>query len=156
MGWLLNYQEQFILIAEESQMEDLTRKLMRIGLDNMLGFVSFKDAQTWGLDIEKVELIDIEGVESIVGDGAVQILDVRNYGEFDEGHIDGADNVFVGTLVDNLDKVNKDKQVVIHCQSGARASIANSLLFRNGFKNVKTYFGGFEEWSNKGNKVAVV
>src|SRR5690606_41410832 len=34
-GWLLNYQEQFILVADDNQMEDLTRKLMRIGLDNI-------------------------------------------------------------------------------------------------------------------------
>src|SRR5690606_35748396 len=38
-GWILNYDEQFILIADKDQMDDLTRKLMRIGLDNILGYV---------------------------------------------------------------------------------------------------------------------
>jgi hydroxyacylglutathione hydrolase len=37
MGWYLNYEEFFVLIAEKDQVEDLTRKLMRIGLDNIQG-----------------------------------------------------------------------------------------------------------------------
>ena len=36
-GWYLTYDEKFILLADESQLDDLTRKLMRIGLDNIIG-----------------------------------------------------------------------------------------------------------------------
>ena len=39
MGWFVTYNEPFILLAAPSQMDDLTRKLMRIGLDNIHGFV---------------------------------------------------------------------------------------------------------------------
>ena len=39
-GWILNYQEQFILVAGAGEVEEITRKLMRIGLDNIYGFVS--------------------------------------------------------------------------------------------------------------------
>lgn len=56
------------------------------------------------------------------------------------------DFVFVGTLPDNLDKLSKDKQIVIHCQSGDRATIAQSLLAKYGFKNVKNYAAGMKEW----------
>jgi hydroxyacylglutathione hydrolase len=52
--------------------------------------------------------------------------------EYKEGHIEGVENIFVGTLPDNLDKVDRNKEVVIHCQSGARAAIAQSILERNG------------------------
>jgi len=40
--------------------------------------------------------------------------------------------------------------VVIHCQSGERASIAYSLLRKNGFDKVKNYSGGMKEWLEKG------
>lgn len=38
-GWFLKYDEQFIILADESKLDDLTRKLMRIGLDNIYGYV---------------------------------------------------------------------------------------------------------------------
>ena len=150
-GWILNYEEEFILVAEDSQMEDLTRKLMRIGLDNVKGYIS--DINSFGIATESSEIIDIETFKSYIGKDGVQIVDVRGESEYKNGHIKGADNVFVGTLADNLDKIDNNKEVVIHCQSGDRASIAQSILEKNGFKDVKNYSAGMKEWKEKGNEV---
>jgi Zn-dependent hydrolases, including glyoxylases len=143
-GWLLNYQEQFILVADDNQIEDLTRKLMRIGLDNIYGYIS--DVNDLGLELETETIIDIEEFKSYISNPDAQIVDVRGYSEYDAYHVEGADNVFVGTLPDNLDKFSKDKQIVIYCQSGDRATIAQSLLAKYGFKNVKNYSAGMKEW----------
>jgi hydroxyacylglutathione hydrolase len=150
-GWILNYQEQFILVAEESEMEDLTRKLMRIGLDNIYGFIS--DVNEPGLELQKADVIDLEEFKALAEKEEVQVVDVRNTTEFNAGHVKGADHVFVGTIEDNLNKIKKDKQVVIHCQSGDRAAVAYSLLRRNGFDQVKNYSAGMKEWKEKGNEV---
>lgn len=150
-GWILNYEEEFILVAEDSQMEDLTRKLMRIGLDNIKGYIS--DINSFGIATESSEIIDIETFKSYICKNDVQIVDVRGESEYKDGHIEGAHNVFVGTLADNLDKIDKSNEVVIHCQSGDRASIAQSILEKNGFKNVKNYSAGMKEWKEKGNEV---
>lgn len=144
-GWLLNYQEQFVLVADEDQIEELTRKLMRIGLDNIYGYISCVD--DLGLDLEVEDIIEMDEFKSYVGRPDVQIVDVRGAAEYEAFHVDGAENVFLGTLTDNLDKISKDKQVVIHCQSGDRATVAQSLLARNGFKNVKNYSAGMKEWT---------
>lgn len=151
MGWVMNYQEQFILVADDDHMEDLTRKLMRIGLDNMLGYIS--DVEATGLELQKADIIDIEMFKMLTGDEETQIVDVRNLSEYNNGHVKGAHHVFVGTLAENLDKIRKDKQVVIHCQAGDRATIAYSLLRKNGFDRVKNYSGGMKEWLEKGNNV---
>ena len=50
-------------------------------------------------------------------------------------------------MPDHLDQFSKDKQIIIHCQSGDRSAIANSILARNGFANVKNYAGGMKEWT---------
>lgn len=144
-GWLLNYQEQFMLIASDAQIENLTRKLMRIGLDNIYGYIS--DVNELGIELKTADVIDINEFKSYIGKDNVQIVDVRGLTEYEAGHIEGADHVFVGTLQDNLDKISKEKQIVIHCQAGDRSSIAYSLLKRNGFENVKNYSGGMKEWS---------
>ncbi|MHA7130630.1 MBL fold metallo-hydrolase [Algoriphagus namhaensis] len=150
-GWFLNYQEQFILVANQSQMDDLTRKLMRIGLDNIYGFV--EDISDLGLDLQTADVIDLEEFKVLAEKDEVQVVDVRNTTEFNAGHVKGADHVFVGTIENNLDKISKDKQVVIHCQSGDRAAIAYSLLRKNGFNQIKNYSGGMKEWKEKGNTV---
>lgn len=147
-GWLLNYQEQFMLVAEEAQMEDLTRKLMRIGLDNIYGYIT--DVNGLGIELQTEDVIGIETFKSYLGKDDVQIVDVRGLTEYEAGHIEGTDHVFVGTLRDNLDKIEKDKQVIIHCQAGDRSAIAYSILAKNGFKNVKNFSGGMKEWLASG------
>lgn len=143
-GWLLDYQQQFILVAEDHKMEDLTRKLMRIGLDNMYGYIS--SVNDLDIDLEQEKIIDMEEFKSYIGDPNVQIVDVRGASEYLEYHVEGAEHIFVGTLTKNLDKFNKDKQIVIHCQSGDRSTIAQSLLAKHGFKDVKNYSAGMKEW----------
>lgn len=150
MGWFLNYEEYFVLIAEESEVEDLTRKLMRIGMDNIHGFITPKQLA----DFEKGNLstydsIDKSTVKNKMTDENVQIVDIRGKSEYNEGHIDGAVNVFMGDMDENLDKVSKDKEVIIYCNSGNRSAIAYSLLTAHGFDNILNYGGGWSDWSKK-------
>lgn len=149
-GWILNYQEQFILVAKPDEMEEITRKLMRIGLDNIYGFIA--SVEDLGIDLHTAAVIDLETFKSYLGKDDVQIVDVRNAKEYQDGHIESSEPIFVGTLQDNLDKIDKDKQVVIHCQSGDRAAIAYSILRRNGFDHVLNYSGGMKEWLANGGK----
>ncbi len=144
MGWLLNYQEQFVLVAAESELEDLTRKLMRIGLDNMLGYIETPEES--GLELLNASTIGFNEFKEKIGRKDVQIVDVRGTSEYKNGHIEGAKHVFLGTLTENLDKIDKNQELIIHCQAGDRSSIAYSILRKNGFENVKNYSGGMKEW----------
>lgn len=150
MGWLVNYEEPFILVANDEQMEDLTRKLMRIGMDQMLGYID--DVKNLGIDLETADIIDSEEFKNSLNREDVQIVDVRSKSEYDEAHIENVDHIFVGTLADNLDAISREKQIVIHCQGGDRAAIAYSLLRKNGFDQVKNFSGGMIEWKEKGNR----
>ncbi len=153
-GWYLGYDEQFILLAEESQLDDLTRKLMRIGLDNIMGYVSSTDAYVQaGGKLDTVPVIDINTFKEVMQEPNVQIVDLRGATEYKSGHIKNADHVFVGTILKNLDKVSKDKKVVIHCQGGDRATIGYSLLAREGYTNVLNYSASMNEWLALGNPV---
>ena len=144
MGWFVSYEEKFILIAEPSQVDDLTRKLMRIGLDNIFGFVdASKVAQVYAGNLSKYNMVTIDTVKA---NKDAEIIDIRGVAEFNSGHIAGAKNVFVGTLLQNLDKVPKDKPVIVHCQGGDRAAIGYSLLMKEGYTNIMNYSGGINEW----------
>ena len=152
MGWFIAYDEPFILIADESKLDDLTRKLMRIGMDNIMGYVD--GVQEWlhaGGTLSKSEMVSMDEVKTILKTNHTQILDLRGESEYKAGHIKGTENLFVGTLEKNLNKIKKDQPVIIHCQSGDRATIGYSILARHGFKNVKNYSGGMSEWTQSGN-----
>ena len=84
----------------------------------------------------------------------MQIIDVRSKKEYTVGHIESANHLFLGTLIDNLDKVSTRKTVVIYCQSGDRASIAYSLLRSAGFESLKNYAGGINDWLANGNTIS--
>lgn len=152
-GWLLNYQEQFILVCDDNQIEDLTRKLMRIGLDNIYGYVT--DVSDLGIELQTADVITLEEFRTYISKEDVQIVDVRGVTEYEAGHVEGADNIFVGTIQDHLDQISKDRQVVIHCQAGDRSAVAYSILAKNGFKNVKNFSGGMKEWLASGGKTIV-
>ena len=97
-GWFLKYDEPFMLLADEDQLDDLTRKLMRIGLDKIEGYVS--STATWtesGGTLQKANVISLEETKRLIRNKDVQLIDLRGASEYKSGHIANADNIFVGT-----------------------------------------------------------
>ena len=73
------------------------------------------------------------------------ILDVRDEDEVLCGKIPGSLNIPLNTLRDNLDKLPKDKEIIVSCKSGARAYLAERYLRQQGY-NVKNLSGGYLIW----------
>jgi len=147
MGWIHNYETPFMILARETEIEEITRKLMRIGMDQIYGFIT--DVNLPGIPLEPSHTAGYEETKAAVQDERTQIVDVRGENEFNAGHIRGADHVFVGTLTKNLDRISKDRPVILHCQSGDRSTLAYSLLRKHGFANVINYLGGMREWMQR-------
>ena len=154
-GWFLSYDEPFILLAAEDQHDDLVRKLMRIGLDNIMGYIPGTETYTAnGGQLNIVKYLDINTLKNELSNPETSIFDLRSLAEFNSGHIKGADHMFIGTLPDNPDKkYSKDKKIVVYCQGGDRASIGYSWLKAHGFDNVYNYSEGMNEWIAEQNEV---
>ena len=146
MGWVMNYEEQFIIIAPEAALEDITRKLMRIGMDNIYGFITPEDVTAWGLATEQSDMINADDLKGYIGEESITILDVRNQQEFNGGHLPNAVSIFVGKLKQQMHQLDKSKPVALHCQAGDRATIAQSILLKEGFSKVENYSPGMAEW----------
>jgi len=153
-GWILDYEKPFVLVAHDHRIEELTKQLIRIGLDNIAGYLS--DIDGWanaGHELETVNQITCSDLQNRLLENNIQVLDVRGYTEFNAGHLQNAMNIHVGYLLDNLDSIPKDKDIVVHCVSGDRSSIAASLLLSKGFSNVINLTGGYSNWANNGFKI---
>lgn len=70
-----------------------------------------------------------------------QLIDVREPKEYDAKNI-GGELIPLGMILENQDKISRDKQVIIHCQSGKRSQKAIELLQKIGFDNLWNLEGG--------------
>ncbi len=71
------------------------------------------------------------------------IIDVRTPGEYERGHLEGADNIPVDEIRQRADEVPKDRAVVLYCRVGYRSYIASRILMNIGRDNVRNVLGGY-------------
>ena len=69
------------------------------------------------------------------------ILDVRTNDEYERGHMKNVIHIPLDELRQNLDKLDKSKEIYVHCYTGLRSYIACMILKQNGY-NVKNVIGG--------------
>ncbi|MCO6450586.1 MAG: hypothetical protein J5I90_07330 [Caldilineales bacterium] len=150
-GWMLDYEEPFILVANDNRVEELTKALVRIGLDNAVGYIP--GLEFWASTGHELEVLHQMTADQLFERhlrGDVAIIDVRNQNEFEESHIPGAIKIQAGQLSDHLDKIPRKGTVVLHCLGGDRSSVASSYLLGQGFDNVVNLTGGIRCWWDAG------
>ncbi len=85
-----------------------------------------------------------------MNDSDTIVVDVREPDEFIKGHIENAISIPLGGLQDQLSKLeaNKNKPVLISCQTGTRSASAGKILTKAGFEQVFVITGGMQAWEN--------
>jgi sulfur-carrier protein adenylyltransferase/sulfurtransferase len=106
-----------------------------------------------GISSTDIKEISVQEFEKLKTSGAdFQLIDIRETAEYEVDNI-GGDLVPLQTLEQNADKINRNKQVIIHCESGARSRQAILLLQKNfGFSNLYNLTGGLVEYRQKKDK----
>ncbi len=90
-------------------------------------------------------------------DNDVILIDVRTGGEFETGHIPGSFNVPLDALNEHCARLGRvDREVVLICQSGGRASQAEQRLADAGLSTVHVLDGGMNAWQAAGGDVKSV
>ena len=95
----------------------------------------------------KLTAVRISGSEARVKvENGALLLDVRSEGEYAAGAIEGSLNIPIHELAGRMDELgDKDREIVIYCQSGGRSAMGKRLLERNGFSQVHD-MGGIRQW----------
>ena len=70
-----------------------------------------------------------------------------------EGMIDSAINIELDSLRQNLDKLDKNKPVVMYCARGLRGYVGAMILQNHGFRKIFNLGGGFKTWEMMGMEV---
>ncbi|MEK6614882.1 MAG: rhodanese-like domain-containing protein [Bacteroidota bacterium] len=78
-----------------------------------------------------------------------QLIDVREEYEVDIASI-GGELIQMGDVMDTLDKISRNKKVVLYCRYGNRSGIVAQVLEeQHGFTNIYNLKGGILAWADE-------
>lgn len=147
-GSYVTEDQDIYLVIDESKVSEAVIDLIRIGLDNIIGFITPDQLEKASSELVSTETIDFEKTDELMESGDFTLLDARKKSEFDEGHHPEAMNISHTRLLDRLEEITKNKPVLVHCKSGNRASFASALLENKGYE-VKYVDDKVEPWLEK-------
>ncbi len=102
-----------------------------------------------GCDKDIYEQITAKEAYKMITDKETIILDVREDNEYKKGHLKNSINIPFDELEERFIKEvtdNKNKIIIVYCQSGNRSMIAAEILSSLGFNNIYT-FGSIDDWN---------
>ena len=141
-----------LLVAPEDRVQEAVMRLSRVGYDNTIGYLEggFEAWKTASNETESINQVSATELVSLIANGA-KVLDVRKPSEFETEHAETATNSPLDYLNEGLSGLDKNETYYVHCKSGYRSMIANSILKKNGFKNILDIKGGFDAILEEGN-----
>jgi hydroxyacylglutathione hydrolase len=159
VGRVIDIDRRILLVLPDAEKLDAAaRHLLRIGCDHLGGYLR-RGMREWfeaGLCFETLAQMSVHQLKhELDAKSDLQLLDVRTCEEWKAGHLPGAQHI----PADELAKMengrseaglDRSKPVAVYCGSGFRASIAASLLQRQGFAQVYNIPGSIDAWKAAG------
>lgn len=138
-----------VLVVDDGFELEAKNRLARIGFDRVVGYLE-QPLAVMASNPEKVQRasrMTATEFEARKGDiDGLQLVDIRNPGEFALGSIDGAVTLPVGQLPGRIDDLDPSRPTVVFCAGGYRSSVGASVLRQAGFEDVSDILGGYGAW----------
>lgn len=88
-------------------------------------------------------------VADLLRSGPLQLIDVREPEEWDAGRIAGARHIPLGDLPTHVEEIDRGREVVFYCRTGARSGMAAEALQTAGYE-AHNMAGGLVDWAAAG------
>ena len=152
-GWFLSYDKPILLVTQTNDPEKETRILIRLGFDNIAGYLA-GGMLNWhmsGRESTSISTITVQELCRLLDrDEPIWIVDVRSDSELKkDGQIAGAQHIHITQIAMRMDEVPKNKPVHVFCGSGMRSMIAASFLKAKGWTDLVVILGGMSGWRSK-------
>ncbi|MBI3509592.1 MAG: MBL fold metallo-hydrolase [Bacteroidetes bacterium] len=153
VGTLIDIKTPLVVVTENGKEKEAILRLARVGYENVRGYLeggmsAWKNA---GMPVDTLASVDPEIFAADIKSGKSKnrVLDVRRAGEWNNGHVAGAENLCLTNFSDakNLSSLKPENNYYLHCQSGYRSVIAASILKQKGFTNLTNVRGGWSKIS---------
>ncbi len=148
-GFVLSPDERIVVRASTTdEAERAGRGLRAVGFIELGGYVLKTP------DDEQLEPVSLDELEGLMADDAVEVLDVREPDERDEGFIPGSRNVPYRLTRQLAGELRGDKPIVTICSNGPRAAVAASVLAHEGIDARPVLEAGVQDWEQRGETVS--
>lgn len=153
-SYVLPEQPIYLLVNRE-RLQEAVVDLIRIGLDNLAGYLTPEDLEGEVLSerlVQRLPSLPIEHMDPEVLPEDALLLDVRYASEYEAGHLPGARHLAHTRLLARLAELPRDRHLYVYCKTASRSAYASGLLQRLGYR-VTHLFGGFDAWAAAGKPV---
>ena len=139
-----------LIVENEDDLCEALAQLSVVGYDRVHGFLA-GGMQAWraaGLPIQTLEQLSVDQLSQRLPH--LSVLDVRDPGEWEAGHVAGAVHMPFYTIEQHLDGLDASQPLAVICGSGQRSAVAAAILQRHGFQRIFNVVGGMEAWEAAG------
>lgn len=98
------------------------------------------------MPVKGITNISVQEAKDKIKDNHVQFIDVRTPGEYKANHRKPFKNIPLSNLPNKMETLDKEKEVVVICQSGMRSRSAAKILKKQGFQKIYNVKGGMSAW----------
>src|SRR5262245_11170695 len=153
-GQLIKFDAPIVVVAEdEAKVDEAVMRLARVGIENVKGYLAGGMA-AWrraGLDLKTVSQISVNDLSELLSSRKdLQVIDVRQPGEYSNGHVQSAVNAPLARVGERASEFDPNRRTAVICAGGFRSSAATSILARRGSKNLLNVIGGTGAWVDAG------
>ncbi|GGA72096.1 rhodanese-like domain-containing protein [Ornithinibacillus halotolerans] len=98
------------------------------------------------MPVKGITNISVQEAKDKFKDTTIQFIDVRTPGEYKGNHRKPFKNIPLNNLASKTNKLDKEKEIVVICQSGMRSAQAAKILKKQGFQKIYNVKGGMNAW----------
>jgi hydroxyacylglutathione hydrolase len=140
-GFVLPVDERIVIhAASTEQAQRSAQGLRSVAIFDLAGYLVGPPSE------ERLAPVELEELQRLIETDAVQVLDVREPAERDEGYIPGSRNIPYRLVREWAEDLQGGKPVVTICSSGPRAGVAASVLAASGVDARPVLHGGVSDW----------
>jgi glyoxylase-like metal-dependent hydrolase (beta-lactamase superfamily II)/rhodanese-related sulfurtransferase len=145
-GSVVDADAPIVLAGSHDAVEEARLRLARIGFDRVLGALTDVESVLAASPDRARRLSRLTATAFVERhqalDGALVVIDVRNPSEVAVAPVAGARNIPLPRLRHELPTLDPSRPTVVLCGSGARSTVAGSVLLAAGFDDVSDVIGG--------------
>jgi len=152
-GWILPPGRNILLVVEDlRQAQEAALQLRRVGFDRVEAYLG-GGMLTWGtaaLPVGRVSVISPAEADDLIQSRGAVLIDVRSEEEKQSAGVEGSIHIPWHDLRTRHAELDPNRQYIVMCRGGQRASIAASILKMHGFDRVSNLAGGFTAYQKAG------
>jgi glyoxylase-like metal-dependent hydrolase (beta-lactamase superfamily II)/rhodanese-related sulfurtransferase len=138
--------QPILLVTDEGRESEAVIRMARVGYDHVIGYLE-GGYDAWvdkGKETDRIDTMSAEEFATLYRSRAgLNILDVRRYSEYDNGHVVSAQYQALDYLNDNMAAIPRDKTCYLYCAGGYRSVIATAILKSRGYSKLVNITGGY-------------